>query len=467
MSKFTVLGALLLCFLAVPAFAQEAAGDWIGQLDSGFKVRVHLEKNASGYIGHLTNPSGNETDFDQVTLQVASDGTHLHFSVTTLNLSYDGIWNDQEKAWKGSLTFQQVYPLILKRAAAADLTPVEHKRPQEAAIAAQSRPYVERDVRMNNAAAQVQLAGTLSVPRGEGPFPAVVLISGTGHNTRDEDVWGHKVFLILADALTRRGIAVLRYDKRGVGGSTGDYDAATTVDFTSDAEAAVTWIKAQPEIDVHRVGVLGHSEGGVIAPAVAAEDKSVAFVVMIAGPAIRGDKLFVLQSAMTAKTYGAPDDYIAKRKIFDQMLYDAIISAPSDKVALDRAKAIVAQGVADKMIDADEAKTLAQDDTRPWERYFLAYDPAATLASLRVPVLALNGSLDVQVPAKENLRAARESLKGNPNATVVEMRGMNHLLQDAQTGSPNEYNEIEETMSPTALKIIADWVISQTAGRSK
>jgi uncharacterized protein len=189
--------------------------------------------------------------------------------------------------------------------------------------------------------------------------------------------------------------------------------------------------------------------------------------VMIAGPTIRGDKLFVLQSAMTAKTYGAPDDYIARRKIFDQMLYDAIISAPSDTVALDRAKAIVAQGVADKIIDAEEAKTLAQEDTRPWERYFLAYDPAPTLASLKVPVLALNGSLDVQVPAKEDLAAARGALKGNPNATVVELKGMNHLLQDAKTGSPDEYNDIEETMSPAALKIITDWVSLQTTAKNE
>jgi len=453
-TKFAVLSALFLSFLAVPALAQEVSGDWIGQLNGGFKVRVHLEKSASGYSGHLTNPGGNETDFDQVTI----DGPHLRFAITKLGLSYDAIWNDQEKTWNGSLTFQQVYPLTLKRAAAADLAPVEHKRPQEIAIMAHSRPYVDRDVRFDNPVGHIQLAGTLSVPSGKGPFPAVVLISGTGHNTRDEDVWGHKVFLVLADALSRQGIAVLRYDKRGVGGSTGDYDAATTLDFTSDAEAAVTWLKTQSEIDPHRVGVLGHSEGGIIAPAVAAEDKSVAFVVMIAGPAIRGDKLFVLQSAMTAKTYGAPDGYIAKRKIFDQALYDAIISAPSDMVALDRAKVIVTQGVADKVVDANEAKTLSQDDTRPWERYFLAYDPAPTLASLKVPVLALNGSLDVQVPANENVAAARDALKGNPNATVIELPGMNHLLQDAKTGSPNEYNDIEETISPTALKIITDWV---------
>ncbi len=459
MFKFAVLGALFFSVLAIPAFAQNVAGDWIGELNSGFKVRVHLEKTASGYSGHLTNPSGNETDFDQVT----SDGTRLHFSIRKLDLSYDATWNDQGKVWNGSLTFQQVYALILRRAAPADLAPSEHKRPQEAAIMAGSHPYVERDVQFSNPVGHVQLAGTLSVPSGKGPFPSVVLISGTGQNTRDEDVWGHKVFLVLADAFARQGIAVLRYDKRGVGGSTGNYNAATTVDFTSDAEAAITWLKTQPEIDPHRAGVLGHSEGGIIAPAVAAKQKSVAFVVMIAGPTIRGDKLFVLQSAMTAKTYGAPDSYIAKRKIFDQTLYDAIIAAPTEIVALARAKAIVLQGVADKVVDPDEAKTLAQDDTRPWERYFLAYDPAPTLASLKIPVLALNGSLDVQVPAKEDVASAREALKGSPNATVIELPGMNHLLQEAKTGSPNEYNDIEETMSPAALKIIVDWVRMHTA----
>jgi uncharacterized protein len=442
------------CGVTTSALAQGLVGDWIGQMNGSFKVRIHVEKTGSGFSGKLINPSGNETVLDQIT----SDGTHLHFAVTKLNLSYDGVWNDQEKAWKGNLTFQQVYPLTLKRATAEDMAPAVHKRPQEDAINAGPAPYVQRDVHFKNVAAHNQLAGTLSVPNGKGPFPAVVLISGTGHNTRDEDVWGHKVFLVLADALTREGIAVLRYDKRGVGGSSGDYDAATTADFTSDAQAAVAWLKTQPQIDARRIGVLGHSEGGIIAPAVAAADKSVAFVVMIAAPCIRGDRLFVLQSAMTAKAYGAPDDYIAKRKVFDQELYSAIISAPSESAALDSAKALVAQGVADNIVDAKEAETLAKDDTTPWERYFLAYDPAPTLARLTVPVLVLNGSLDVQVPANENLEAARDALRNNPNATIIELPGMNHLLQDAKTGAPSEYNDIEETMSPTALKIITDWL---------
>ncbi|HEY3853426.1 MAG TPA: alpha/beta fold hydrolase [Verrucomicrobiae bacterium] len=458
MRKSAIYITLISLAVLHPALGEEAAGDWIGRMTSGFEVRIHIDKSSDGYSGHLTNPSGNETKLDQV----SSDGAHLHFAVTKLPLSYDGVWNDHDHSWKGDLTFQQVYPLVLTRATAKDLAPAIHKRPQEDAINAGPLPYVQRDATIPNSVGGNQLAGTLSLPKGDGPFPAAVLISGTGHNTRDEDVWGHKVFLILADALNRNGFAVLRYDKRGVGGSTGDYDSATTVDFTSDAEAAVKWLQTQPQIDAARVGVIGHSEGGIIAPAVAASDKSVAFVVMIAGPAIRGDKLFVLQSAMTAKEYGAPDSYISKRKIFDQELFDAVRLAPSDSMALDQAKVIITKGVNEKIVDTKEAENLPHDVTSPWERYFLAYDPAPTLAKITVPVLALNGSLDVQVPAKEDLAAAREALKNNPAATVIELPGMNHLLQDAKTGAPNEYNDIEETMSPTALKIIVDWVKKTT-----
>jgi pimeloyl-ACP methyl ester carboxylesterase len=449
---------LLVC-AATASLAEEPAGDWIGQMNGGFKVRIHIEKTASGYGGKLTNPSGNETILDQVTC----DGVHLHFAVNKLNLSYDATWSEQNNVWDGKLAFQQVYPLTLKRAAAADLAPAVHRRPQEEAINAGSRPYTERNVEFDNPAGHNRLAATLSMPNGQGPFPAVVLISGTGHNTRDEEVFGHKVFLVLADAFNRRGLAVLRYDKRGVGGSTGDYDAATSADFTTDAQAAVHWLKKQSEIDPNRVGVLGHSEGGIIAPAVAAADKSVAFVVMIAGPTVRGDKLFILQSSVTAKAYGAPEDYIARRKVFDEQLYTAITSASSQSEALARAKTLVAQAEADKIVDANEAETLAQDATTPWERYFLAYDPAPALTRVTVPVLALNGSLDVQVPARENLAAAREALKHNPNATIMELAGMNHLLQDAKTGAPNEYNDIEETMSPKALNIIADWVAERAS----
>ncbi|MFC5582144.1 alpha/beta hydrolase family protein [Rhodanobacter terrae] len=445
---------LLLAIARPAAWAQDASGDWIGHLPSGFRVLVHIDKVGHGYSGVLINPSDNQTPLDDIT----ANGRHLHFGATALGLGYDGDWDAGRKAWHGQLTFQKTYPLDLHHATDAELYPAPPKRPQEAAIQAGPRPYTSRDVLFPNQRAHVTLAGTLSVPSGKGPFPAVVLVSGTGHNTRDETVWNHQVFLVLADALNRAGVAVLRYDKRGVGGSSGDYDAATTADFASDADAAVAWLRRQPGIDANRIGVLGHSEGGVIAPMVADRDPNVAFVVTIAGPAIRGDRLFVLQSAMTAKAYGAPDEYIARRKLFDQRLYDAIIAAPSAQAARKRADALVAQGIKDKTVDPNEAKNLATDVTSSWERYFLAYDPAPALRKLTVPILALNGSLDLQVPAQDDLVAMRQALAHNPHATIVEMPGMNHLLQDAKTGAPNEYNGIEETMSPRALNLICDWV---------
>lgn len=450
--------AMLLVLFGVPARAQDVAGDWIGQLNGGFKVRIHIAKADSAYSGYLTNPSGNQTDLDVIT----ADASHFHFAVTKLSLSYDGTWDTQQAAWTGNFTLNQVYPLTLKRATAADLAPAVHKRPQEAVIAAGNLPYLQKDVVFDNVKGHNHLAGTLTMPRGAGTFPAIVLVSGTGQNARDEDVGDHKVFAVLADALSRKGFAVLRYDKRGVGGSTGDFGTATTVDFASDADAGVTWMLSQPNIDASRIGIAGHSEGGIIAPMVAASDKNEAFVVMIAGPAMRGDKLFVLQSAMTSKAYGVPEDYIAHRKVFDRKLYDAILAAPSGAEARKAADAIVAEGVQQKLVDQNEFEGLARDATTAWFRGFIAYDPAPTLTQVNVPVLAIYGSLDTAVPAVENSLIAIDALKGNPSSTVVVLPGKNHLMQTAKTGGAGEYNDIDETMSPTALNLIVEWASGLT-----
>jgi len=229
---------------------------------------------------------------------------------------------------------------------------------------------------------------------------------------------------------------VLRYDKRGVGGSGGVYRGATTADFATDAAAAVRFVMAYPDIDPLRVGVLGHSEGGVIAPMVAASDPEVAFIVMMAGPAIRGDKLFVAQSAKVARLYGAPEAYVAGRQALDRELYAAVIAAPTAEAARAEAKAIIVRGVESKLVDAGEVDSLAKSITSPWQRYFLAHGPRAGPARLKVPVLAVYGGLDAQAPAADNASIAREALKDVQGATVVEMPGHNHLLQRAETGSP-------------------------------
>lgn len=423
---------------------------------SGFTVRVHVDKGAEGYAATLTNPSGSVTKLEAV----KSDGAVLSFRVASLDLAYDGAWNEGRQAWTGTLKFQGEHALEFRRATAADLAPASRRRPQEEAIAAGARPYAEEEVAFDSAAPGVRLAGALTAPTGQGPFPAVVLISGTGPNDRDEDVEGHKVLLVVADALTRAGFAVLRYDKRGVGGSTGVYPTATTADFAADAAGAFRFLRSQPRVDAARVGLLGHSEGGVIAPMAAAEDQSVAFVILVAAPGVRGDRLFATQAAATSKVYGVPEDYIARRRTFDEALYAAILSASSPEEAQARVRALAAQGVEQKIVDADEARALPSGKAGPWARYFLAHDPAPALRRLTMPVLALGGALDLQVPADENLAAMREALKGNTRARVLKLDGLNHLLQTARTGGPNEYGEIEETMAPSALKIITDWAVA-------
>ncbi len=457
---------MLLCALLVTSLpgmsrAEEAAGDWVGFMDSGFKVIVHIDKDSSGaYSGTLRTPNGNVTPFDTVT----SDGQHLRFAIARLELSYDGDWNASQKTWAGKLTLGQTYPLAFRRATPEDLAVKVRKRPQEDATNAGPRPYTERDVIIPSVG-DVSLAGTYSVPDSKGPFPAVVLVSGTGPNTRDEEVEGHKVFQILADALNRQGVAVVRYDKRGAGKSTGDYGMAKTADFTDDAEATLNWLSQQPEVTAGSIGIIGHSEGGIIAPAVAVRNAKAAYVVMMAGPGVRGDKLFLLQSALVSASYGTPQDHITKRQAFDEKLYAAALSSPDAAVARTRVQAVVDQGLKDNVIDAGEAKSLPGSTTTPWMRQFLANDPAITLAKVHQPILVLNGSLDLQVPAKENLAAIRQALKNNPRADIRELPGLNHLLQTAKTGSPAEYGDIDETIAPSALEQITAWINRVTKQR--
>jgi len=461
---FVMATGLILLVGTVSARAEDAAGDWTGQLPSGFVVRLHIDRATDGFSGAFINASGNRTQLDKVT----SDGAGLHFQIDNSNLSYDGIWAEDRSAWQGTLVLQGNYPLSLHRATAVELGPKVRRRPQETAIEAGPRPYSEHNVNFENSSAKVNLAGTLTLPQGKGPFPAVVLVSGTGPNTRDEEAEGHKVFTVLADALARRGIAVLRYDKRGVGESTGSYVGTTTIEFASDARAAIAFLKAQPGINSNYVGILGHSEGGIIAPMVGVDVPDIAFVVILGGPSIRGDKLFLAQSEKVSSLYGVPKDYIMRRKAFDRKLYEAVMSAGSDEEATTKAREIITQGVLDKVVDANEAPTLTRDTTTAWERFFLAYDPAPTLRQLSMPVLAVYGSLDSQVPAEANLPVAREALKNNKSATVIELPGLNHLLQQATTGSPQEYADIDETMSLLALNTVVDWIVeSENANKNK
>jgi pimeloyl-ACP methyl ester carboxylesterase len=332
-------------------------------------------------------------------------------------------------------------------------------------------PYKVIDVSYPNERGGVTLAGTLTEPDGTGPFPAVILISGSGAQNRDETLFEHRPFLVLADTLSRKGVAVLRVDDRGVGGSSGSIARSTSDDFAGDVLAGVAYLRSRGEIDGARIGLIGHSEGGIIAPMAATRDPRIAFVVLLAGTGLPGEDILYLQGQLILKATGADEVALARQRDLQKSLFSILKSETDEKAAETKM-----QHAFKAMIDAlpeDQRKELAGAQglieaqlkmvRSPWFRYFLTYDPRPTLGKVRCPVLALVGEKDLQVPPKENLSQIEATLKagGNSKVTVMELPGLNHLFQTCKTGSPAEYAQIEETLAPSALGKIADWIGDQ------
>jgi pimeloyl-ACP methyl ester carboxylesterase len=342
-------------------------------------------------------------------------------------------------------------------------------RPQEPS---KPYPYYTEEITFKNNQAQVTLAGTLTLPSTAGNYAAVILISGSGAQNRDEETSGHKPFLIIADHLTKHGIAVLRYDDRGVGKSTGNFKSATTVDFASDVASAVEFLKKRKEIHRDKIGLIGHSEGGMIAPMVASNSKDVSFIVLLAGPGIEIRKLLLMQQQLIAKADGVSESDINKYILPIHKEAYRIISESSDsRILKAEIVKLIEQFYEDtpsNLLPSDMSKeevlsTQSDKWSSEWFRNFLNYDPVPILERVTCPVLALNGEKDLQVTPKENLSAISEALKrgGNSSVTVKELPNLNHLFQDCETGSPAEYPVIDQTFSPVALKEITDWILKQ------
>jgi dienelactone hydrolase len=333
-------------------------------------------------------------------------------------------------------------------------------RPQEEAIAKSTRPYTETDVSFSNEG-PVRLAGTLSVPNGKGPFPAVLLIAASGPEGRDENAGGHLVFVVLADYLLRQGVAVLRYDKRGVGKSTGNFETASFDDLVSDAGAAFRYLKARPEADPRRLGTIGHSEGGSIAPAVAAADQDVAFVVAMAGSGLSGEFRMTEILVYMAQDNGASPEQQARIRALCHQVLRAAEGTQDDAVAGKRIAALIDETSAAKVLSSEQVTTIREIMTVKLARQLLNDNPISYLKNVKVPVLALVGSLDRTVPAGPYVEAMRPVLAAIPGSKLEVLPRLNHLMQTAETGSPREFNIIEETISPVALKTIGDWVTGQ------
>lgn len=348
------------------------------------------------------------------------------------------------------------------------------RAPKAAPEAREPVPYEEREVTFANG--EIKLAGTLTLPRAAGPFAAVILITGSGPQNRDEELFGFKPFRILADHLTRNGIAVLRCDDRGVGGSTGKVAESTTEDFAGDALAGVAFLTTQKEIDPRRIGLCGHSEGGVVAPIAAARSQDVAFIVLLSGTGVPGEQVLVTQGEAIGLAAGIPLERIRANQELQRHIFAAVRSGKG----WDELRAEM-RGLARAQIDAlpePQKKAIADVDAylngvvegelkgaqTPWFKYFLDFDPAPTLEKVKCPVLMLFGELDLQVPPAVNRAPMEAALRkgGNPDVAVEVLPHANHLYQSALTGGPNEYPSLKRAFVPGFLDLITAWILKRT-----
>jgi len=329
-------------------------------------------------------------------------------------------------------------------------------------------PYRSEEIEFENKPAGIKLSATLTIPEGEGPFPAVIMITGSGAQNRDEELMGHKPFLVIADHLTRNGIAVLRYDDRGTGRSQGIYANATSADLATDAGAALDYLKTRREIDPRAIGLAGHSEGGLIAPILASSRTDVAFIVSLAGPGVKGEDLIHRQNMDLGIAMGVNPSEMKESIAVNRKLY-AILRKEPDNARADEKIREAYSGILERqkvtLEEKEEAlKQLAAGFSPAiftWYRYFISTNPATYWKKTGCPVLALNGEKDLQVAADVNLPAIEKALRsgGNSSVTIVSLPGLNHLFQTSSTGLPAEYGEIEETISPEVLRMITDWIL--------
>ncbi|MFO0942233.1 MAG: alpha/beta fold hydrolase [Pirellulales bacterium] len=455
-------------FFVVSSFAigdenpklEKAVGVWVGPITSdAIELRVAL-KIVADDAGKLT-AKFDSLDQGVKDLPVDSvrflDGT-LTAEVAVIHGRFVGKLDESQKKIAGTWTQgTTVLPLVLKKKEGE----IYH-RPQEPKP---PFPYRIEEVQFDNRADKVTLAGSLTIPKGKGPFPAIVLITGSGPHDRDESHLGHRPFWVLADNLTRRGIVVLRYDDRGIGKSIGNFGSSTTQDFKRDAAAAFEYLQARSDIDSKRIGLCGHSEGGIIAALVASENSKVAGVVLLASPGVPGEEIIYRQVELMSRTMGATEDAIARQTERQKKLFASMKEDPNGIHLIDTMKTLIATMPSETERRAAEQALPASAATigSPWFRMFLVLDPRDALRRVACPVLAINGEKDLQVDPEQNLPQIEAALKagGNRDATLRKLPGINHLLQNCQTGAALEYGQIDETISVAALSAIGDWCIEK------
>ncbi|GAB4118336.1 MAG: alpha/beta fold hydrolase [Candidatus Caldatribacteriota bacterium] len=446
-------------------------GTWEGKLEvSGISLRVvvHIKKNIEGkIIATMDSPDQGIKDIvvDEITFK---DGV-LNLDIKSVGGFLVGEVQEDFLYIKGELNQAgSSFPLLLERVEEIGQVsrPQEPKKPY---------PYKEEEVTYTNKEAGITLAGTLTLPSKPGSFPAAILISGSGAQDRDSTIFGHKPFLVLSDYLTRLGIAVLRVDDRGMGESTGGSLYDTSEDFADDVIAGIDYLKSRKDIDHQKIGLIGHSEGGVIAPMVAAELPEIKYCVMLGGTGLNGEEVLLLQMELLARANGANDDLINRALLLQKRMFAVLKEEENNLIAEKELRKIFAISIANFNEKEKQVLGISEDNIdsqlqvmlSSWYRNFLLYDPQITLMKVKCPVLALVGEKDLQVAPRENLQAIEEALRagGNKNYKVVEMPGLNHLLQTAETGAISEYALIKETIAPEVLELVGKWILDQVSGK--
>lgn len=451
---------LLLLTSSSILLAQDISGSWTGILEvQGAKLPLifNFTKAADGYTATMDSPNqgAKGIPIDEVTFA----NKKLNVSFLEANIKFSGTWTSDAEI---SGTFEQgtfTSALILKKGV------VETKRPQEPV---KPYSYYTEDVKFTNVKENIELAGTLSLPKKEGKFPTVILISGSGQQNRDSEIMGHKPFLVIADYLTRNGIAVLRYDDRGVGESKGNPTLSTSADFANDGAAAIAYLKTRKEINPKKIGIIGHSEGGMIAPMLAANDKSLAFLVLLAGTGVPGDVLLVDQNYQVGKLSGITEAELQEAKVVNQSIYTIVKENSSLEQVKTKLKAYFQTNI-DAMPEAErpsqkEIEIALEKEVNgiatPWLRYFISYNPKENLQKVKCPVLVLNGEKDIQVTPTLNTQGIVKSLEegGNKKVNVQIFPGLNHLFQHCTTCKLEEYSLLDETFAPEVLKTMTEWI---------
>jgi uncharacterized protein len=435
-------------------------GNWRGTLQRNavtLRLVLRVKTSERGTAVSLDSPDLGALGLEVLQLERAQDT--VRFQVPISQVAFRGALDDGRRRLSGiwSRPSQPDAEVVFVRDSAARPPRVRTQMPVI------PKGYRLEDVSFANPSdSSVTLGGTVTIPDGAGPFPAAVLISGSGPQDRDETVFGHKPFAVLADHLSRQGILVLRYDDRGVGASTGDHSRATSADFATDANSAVRYLLGRADVDAKAIGLIGHSEGGLIAPIAAVANGRVAYVVLLAGPGINTDALSLSQRRLLGLSRGVSPEDLDRNEPPLRAILAAVRTAADSQQAATRVRELLTTDALRALgVTESQREPIVNEYSGAWMRYFLKYEPKAFLPRLKVPVLAIGGSMDRQVPSAENLAAMRVLFARNRDATVRELPGLNHFFQPTRTGAMGEYPDIPETFAPSAMEVVSDWILAR------